>query len=206
MKYDFLKAAFASVFIFCSTANASVIDVDFSVLYETGKFNEVQVQKSTYLNVIDDVLTLEQNSWYYVNLFDAIGIHSLDSEGTILSFDFMTTGSAEISGFQASNSIIPLYNNAFNLIGTQSWAIESISYTSMGEWGHFDIDLGSYFIVDVTNIMFINVCDDCLCLDVTASFKNMTISNPSITDIPEPTTVALFALAAFGLASRRVKR
>ena len=203
MNFKFLKATFASLLILTSTANAGIIEVDFTALDEAGDFNEVVKQNEGTINVVDDVLTLSTNSWFSVDLIDAIGVNSLNFDNTILSFDFMTTGTAEISGIATSNTDLISSKNTFNLLGTQDWwGLDTITYNDINNWVHFDINLSDYMSGDFSKLMFVNDCDFCLG-DVTTSFKNMTLTS---SQIPEPTTLALFALAAFGLTSRKVKK
>ena len=99
MKLKFLKAAFTSIVIISSSiANAGIVnqwDVDFTALDDAGKFNVFYAQDTTAMSVDNDILTLEKNSWYYLNLSDAIGENSLDFSNTRLSFDFMTSGTPQ---------------------------------------------------------------------------------------------------------------
>ena len=207
MNFKFLKATFASLVILTSTANAGVIDIDFTALDESGSFNVASSPSTGSLSVIDDVLTLSANAWFYVDLSDAIGIDSLDFDNTTLSFDFMTNGISEIGGLAPTNSGQADWQKTFNLVGTQdNWGNIDIDYTDINEWVTFDINLGDFFSGDFSNIMFANDCDYCTDSNIEVSFKNMSISSPSIAEVPEPTILALFAFAAFGLASRRVKK
>lgn len=203
MSIKFLKATFASLIILTSTANAGVIDLDFTALNDTGSFIVADSPSTGAMSVIDDVLTLSANAWFYVNLSDAIGIDSLDYKNTTLSFDFMTNGTAEISGISPSDATRSNWLKTFNLVGTEDWSVTSINYTDINEWVTFDINLGDYFLGDFSTIMFANDCDACADSNITASFKNMSLSSTGISEVPEPTTIALFALAALGLASRR---
>lgn len=204
MKYDFLKAAFASVFIFCSAANASVIDVDFTALDEANAVQALTWQNMGSFSVDDDVLNLGSNSWFYIELSDIIGDNSLDFNNTILSFDFLANGIPEIAAISptAIGGSGLDYQNTFHLLGTQDWGKYEMDYTAIDEWVHFDIDLGKYSQGDnFTRILFINDCDFCSSTNITTSYKNMTI-----TQVPESSVLALFVIGAFGIASRRVKK
>tara|TARA_R110001599_G_scaffold210060_1_gene407314 strand:- start:300 stop:962 length:663 start_codon:yes stop_codon:yes gene_type:complete len=220
MKFTFLKAIFTSAIILSSTlANAGIInqwDVDFAALNNDGKFNAATIQKSTSFAVNGDVLTLNHNSWYYVNLADAIGVSSLDLGllDTTLSFDFMTSGTPEISGVQISDVSHHDITGAFNLIGTQNWGLKNFSYSDIGQWVTFEINLSDYFSNDTSTkafstLMFINDCDNCSNSNIDVSFRNMSITQSSdqlAAQVPEPTTLAIFALGVIGLASRRFKK
>jgi hypothetical protein len=216
MKFTFLKAIFTSAIILGSTlANAGIInqwDVDFAALNNDGKFNAATNQVSTSFAVNGDVLTLNQNSWYYVNLADAIGVSSLELGliDTTLSFDFMTSGTPEISGVQISDVTKHDASGAFNLIGSQNWwGLDSFSYTDIGQWVTFEINLSDYLSRDFSTLMFINDCDNCSNSNIDVSFRNMSITQSSdqlAAQVPEPTTLAIFALGVIGLASRRFKK
>ena len=59
--------------------------------------------------------------------------------------------------------------------------------------------------------MFINDCDNCSNSNsnIDVSFRNMSITQSSdqlAAQVPEPTTLAIFALGVIGLASRRFKK
>ena len=201
MNFKFLKATFASLVILTSTANAGVID--FTALDDANNFNSVLTQDGGSLSVTDGILTLNANSWFSVDLIDVVGVDSLDFANTIMSFDFMSTGTPDISGIATSNLNTPRSKKSFNLDGTQDWGLDSFAYTDFNEWVHFEINLGDYIDGDFSTLMFINDCDKCSGEDILVSFKDMTLT-PS--QIPEPNTLALFALATFGLVSRRVKK
>ena len=51
------------------------------------------------------------------------------------------------------------------------------------------------------NILFINDCDSGAC----ASDSKLSFSNVSIKSIPEPASIAIFALGLFGMAATRRK-
>jgi hypothetical protein len=218
MKFTFLKTAFISLIIFSGNlANAGVInqwDIDFTAQNAAGKFKITDKQGATSMSVIGDVLTLNKNSWYYLNLSDAIGETSLDLDliDTILSFDFITSGIPEISGIQISDVTEASSKNAFNLIGTQNWGLDNFSYNDINQWVHFDINLSDYLNGSFSNIMFINDCDNCLSSNVDVSFRNMTLTQASAlppaapATVPEPSTLAIFALGMIGLVSRRFKK
>ncbi len=195
------------IIIASSVANAGIIeqwDVDFTIDNFKDADNSQSFENSP-LSVVDDVLTLSGNSWYYLDLADAIGQNSLNiddnSSEFVLSFDFMTLGTQEIGGIQLSNSTQADISAAFNLVGTQSWAIEAVSYENLGSWSHFDITLDDYLSGSFNKLMFINDCDKDACTPANVSFKNMTISK-----VPEPSTLAIFALGMIGFASRRFKK
>lgn len=217
MKFTFFKAIFTSAIILSSTlANAGIInqwDVDFVALDNDGKFNAATTQLSTSYVVNGDVLTLNQNSWYYLNLSDAIGVSMLElgTIDTTLSFDFMTTGTPEIGGVQISNVTKHDSGGAFNLIGTQNWGLNNFSYSDIGQWVTFEINLSDYLSRDFSTLMFINDCDNCSNSNIDLSFRNMSITQSSdqsaaIAQVPEPTTLAIFALGVIGFASRRFKK
>ena len=201
MNFKFLKATFASLLILTSTANAGVIDIDFTALAAAGDINSVKNQDVGSYDVVDDILTLGTNSWFSIDILDIVGDNSIDYANTVLSFDFLTTGTAEIAGVAASAIKYADIHKSLNLIGTDNWGIQDIEYTDVNEWVHFDISLDEYMTGDFSKIVFINDCDNCDGLDITASFKNM-----SIVDVPEPATLAIFALGLLGLVSRRVKK
>lgn len=205
MKLKFLKATLASLVLACTSVSATVIDIDFTALNDAGQFNTVANQSKGSMSVVNDILTLHTNAWFSVDLIDAAGVSSLNYEDTILSFDFLATGISEIAGISTATSadIANLgWSNAFKILGTQNWGKFELDYTTLNDWVHFDINLGQYSSGDsFTKILFANDCDACSGLDIDVSFKNMTL-----TQVPEPTTMALFALATFGLVSRRVKK
>jgi hypothetical protein len=219
MKFNFFKAAFTSLIIFSSNlANAGIInqwDIDFATLETAGNFNVNSGQGATSMTVTadpigGDFLTLMQNSWYYLNLSDAIGENSLDLDliDTTLSFDFKTSGTPEIGGIQISIGTNAAYSpGAFNLIGTQNWGLDNFSYdnTDIGSWVHFDINLSDALNGNFSNIMFINDCDNCSNSNVNVSFRNMTLTQVQV-PVPEPSILAIFALGLMGLASRRFKK
>ncbi|TYK64763.1 PEP-CTERM sorting domain-containing protein [Colwellia echini] len=205
MKFKFLKAAFTGLILISSgMVNAGIVnqwDVDFTALNEADAFHVFDLKPTTSIDVVGGTLTLNHNSWYYFNLRDVTGDYSLDFNNTILSFDFMTTGTPDIGGVQTSRSQGPDRGNIFNLIGTQQdWGLTTYSYDDINEWVHFEINLGQYLDGVFSRLMFINDCDGCVSTN-TASFKNMTI-----TQVPEPTTVAIFAFAVLGLASRKLNK
>ena len=217
MKFTFLKAIFTSAIILSgSLANAGIInqwDIDFTALNNDGKFNAATSQLSSSFDVNGDVLTLNHNSWYYLNLVDAIGVNMLElgTIDTTLTFDFMTSGTPEIGGIQISDVTKHDASGAFNLIGTQSWGFNNFSYSDIGQWVTFEINLSDYLARDFSTLMFINDCDDCSNSNINASFRNMSITQSSnqsgaVAQVPEPTTLAIFALGVIGLASRRFKK
>lgn len=215
MKFTFLKAIFTSAIILSSTiANAGVInhwDIDFATLNSNGDFNAATSQVSTSFTVNGDVLTLNQNSWYYVNLADAIGVSSLELGiiDTTLTFDFMTSGVPEIGGVQISDVTKHDSSGAFNLVGTQNWGLNNFSYTNVGQWATFEINLSDFLSRDFSTLMFINDCDNCSNSNIDLSFRNMSITQSSSqmgAQVPEPATLAILALGIIGLASRRFKK
>lgn len=208
MQFTFLKAAFISMIIIGSNvANAGIIeqwDVDFT----ESNFKDADPSQSfenSPVTVFDNVLTLSGNSWYYLDLTDAIGQSSINiddnSSEFVLSFDFMTLGTQEIGGIQLSSSIKADVSATFNLVGTQSWAIEDVSYEDLGNWSSFEIKLDDYLSGSFNKIMFINDCDKNCSTPADVSFRNM-----QMTKVSEPSTLAILAFGIMGLVSRRFKK
>jgi len=206
MNFKFLKAAFTSLII-VSSSIASAAVVDFSALNESDSFNAATNQTVGSFSVIDDILTLDHNSWFYIDVNDVIRDSSVDFSNTTLSFDFMASGTPEIGGIQVSNSTRSRNTNIFNLVGTQGLGINDFSYDTVNDWVHFDIDLSDFLTGTFSRITFINDCDNCAGLDVDVSFRNLTFTNlTESTSIPEPSTLAIFALGLFGFAARKMNK
>ncbi len=101
-----------------------------------------------------------------------------------------------------------------SLSGTDGFGATSLSF-NFGQWYHFDVKINSgeinYFLdgnniasqvtgnVDLYSMDYIGFSS----WRANGSFDNLTISS---TSVPEPTTLAIFALGMFGLASRRFKK
>ena len=199
MNFKFLKAAFTSLIIVSSSIVSAAV-VDFTALQEADQFN-FTTQGPSSLSITDDVLTLNHNSWYSIDLIDALGENSLDFSDTLLSFDFLTTGTPEIGGIQLGDS------SAFNLIGTQRFGSTAFSYDAINQWVNFEINLSDFLTGSFSTITFINDCDNCAGLDIDVSFRDLTLTSlTESTSIPEPSTLAIFALGLFGFAVRKMNK
>ena len=221
MKVKFLNAAIAALIMAVSgAANAGLInqwDIDFVDLNNNNKFTTVRNQNQSGSKLDADAprlgtkLWLNHNSWFSLDLFDAIGVSSLSLNeqysDIILSFDFNVNGAApEIAGIQVSIKARPSRRNGFNLGGRHSWGIKDIEYDSDGSaWQRFNINLDQYLTGSFSKLIFINDCDARKHCgegkEATVLYRNMQISQ-----VPEPSTLAIFALGLLGLTLRRMKK
>ncbi|QJR79940.1 PEP-CTERM sorting domain-containing protein [Alteromonas pelagimontana] len=161
-----------------------------------------------------EVLSLTENTWVGVNLADAFGISALnpikDQNDYVLNFDFKMKGASdsaysEIAGIWLADYSKSVQDNdssrTFELAGTQTFGLQDFNYTNSGTWQTFSIMLGEFTSGNITDVIFINDCDNRNgCGDMNVSFKGVSIS-----EVSEPTAMAL-ALFGIGLIGWRTRR
>lgn len=120
-------------------------------------------------------LDISGNTWLQVPIDYTV------TPNTVLKFDFRSTQRGEIHGigFDTDNSYAatPDKTNGFKLYGTESWGTSGNSYTNVGNWQSFEINLGQYQNLAGTNfkqLSFIND-QDVINPTATSSFKDIQI-------------------------------
>jgi len=78
---------------------------------------------------------------------------------TVLEFDFRSTIEAEVSGigFDTDNGITD--SRTFEIFGTQNWGIQAFNNYdthTLGDWVHYEIDVGSFYTGNFTRLIFAN--------------------------------------------------
>ena len=226
MKYSFLKSVAAALIISVSgLANASLI---FS--------NEDLISAGDDLIIQDHVNDMQWGNWSYtkgasVNNF--LSNSAFANKGFRLATQqdlellFNTAGAAKIDydgSWQvspaeeaANKSAIRLLNSFTNHSITDNWAD-----TSGNKWIHSFYDNGidnnsvgfvrfnSEYrgVIDIYSRNFTNR-DSTYSQNATSAWSMMLVRNGSVSDVssvPEPSTLAIFALGIMGLASRRFKK
>ena len=206
-----IKSSVLSLALIVSTANAGLIeqwDFDFEALNNAGSIKSTGAQNyGSIFSATTNELVLSNNAWYYLSLNDAIGYSTLDENSSsanfVLSFDLSFTGNmTEVGGLQFSTSVNPIFDQTFNIFGTQTWGRREFAYSGTGVQ-HFEMNLRELLTTNIgfKNILFINDCDSAAC----ASDNKLSFSNVSIKSIPEPASIAIFALGLFGMAATRRK-
>ncbi len=219
MKQKFFNGALLSLLCFLSSVSQAGIiqqwDLNMSELKTdfigSAKQNDQNSKMGAGLTPNGSKAWLHEDSWFYLNLADAIGLPSLSLDALasdlILSFDFLVkNGSPEIAGIQVSDKTKQHQARAFNLVGTQSWGIRDIEYdVAQAGWQHFDINLSQYTSGSFSKIMFINDCDaNNGCGGTKALFRNMSLAQ--VSNVAEPASLAFLAVALFGLAAIRSRK
>ncbi|MEP4890445.1 MAG: M12 family metallo-peptidase [Aliiglaciecola sp.] len=113
-------------------------------------------------------ITLEGNRWIKVSLN-----HVIQSD-TVIEFDFLSTSLGEIHGIGLDNDNKMEEARTFSLAGSQTWGLNSTSYTEFGEVQHISIPVGQFY---TGNIEFIYFAMD---NDVEDSTANGTYSNVTV--------------------------
>jgi len=188
MNIKMLKAALAGLVLSVSGfANAGLINIDFSTLTQNtqhASFDGVQfsliggVDSSGNPYVTDGAIHNSNNSWYPTS--------------QILQFSFANL----------------LENIAFNVDNYGSgngsfWTAFSADNVAL-ETGSFSSG-GGLFALTATNVSYLQFNNNYA--NYSWNFGVLSFSASEVSrDVPEPSTLAIFALGIFGLASRRFKK
>ena len=204
MKFKLLKTVFLGVILsvswFGNIANAGII---FQDDFENG-FSSDWLTTGTSL-IIDDPLETDKALTFPFTTSGynaSISLTGLSFGDYTFSFDYLGT----CGGQDCGGSIRTEIDNAYKgYIGSHTGHNGYLSNLLMdtGGWGDYEdtfIGVSSslfFSFQDWTGAARGNTPRD-------AFFDNIVITN--VTDVPEPTTLAIFALGLMGLASRRFKK
>jgi hypothetical protein len=211
MRNKFLNIAFASVlFVVTSVANAGIITLNNSTEIEVLSLNESFTAFYNYGNASSNT-NFEQEATAVMFLAESNGELALI---TLLDAAKSASGASHgkryadlaISDFNPANVLLVDDSNESNINGF-SWAWFACCTDGMvyqiEDTDNFDIDLTFSNVTGLTDFKFLSFGTELLEINVQQS---LSIQSGSVTTVPEPTTLAIFALAMFGLVSRRIKR
>lgn len=214
MKFSIKAAALVTTLFAAFSSNADVIST-YDIDFQTAALEAHQQSGGNATVFANGALNLRENAWVTLNLFDTLGISELDlDEGSTaynFSFDMRVVPGAnnnydtEIAGLWFADFSGGEQNNdpdrTFNLFGTQNFGIQDIVYSDAPRWESFSINLDDYFSGIVTDIVFINDCDEVSgCGNVRTRFRNATV-----TQVSEPGAMSLILLG-MGLMGWRARR
>ncbi|MFA3791766.1 M12 family metallo-peptidase [Aliiglaciecola sp. SL4] len=129
---------------------------------------------------IDDAgssITLQGNRWIKVSLNYEI------QPDTVLEFDFISTSLGEIHGIGLDNDNHMEEARTFSLAGSQTWGINSTSYTELGEVQHISIPVGQFYTGNVQYLYFV-MDNDVENSTANGTYSNVTVYNSADDDAP----------------------
>jgi len=212
MTVKFIQSTFAWLII---SAGFSVNTTNAGVIYSNDFESGVAEGFSNFTGVVE-----APNGESYIGhlIFDATSLLTLDdiSSASKITIDFDIYGLRSLDGidngdnfefFVNGESLFVDYYGHYDdeLIGPSTGELVSHDYYTFGH-GHFHGGASTYHY----SVSFLNTNDT-----VSFGFKANTnqgwvdeafgIDNVVVTSVPEPSTLAILALAVLGLASRKVK-
>ncbi len=197
-----LKLSFILLFFVSAFASAAIIPVDLNGVISG--YDPVQDNSGNNHAVtgIPPELQLIGNSWKKLE-----GRFEVDSDSVII-FQFKSNLVGEIHGlgFDTNNSLNYQGQNFFQIAGTQVFGNQDFNtYSNVGEWTTYSIDVGRYFTGIFSNIFFA-ADNDAEVNSVDSFFRFVDISNAGITtSVSEPESLVL-AILGLSLMLIRAKR
>lgn len=157
-----------------STQDLTVTDIEITDLSQLDSYAGQDVNPTESL--ITDGFTLDGNSWKSVS-----GAFTITTD-TILEFEFRSVSEGEIHGigFDFDNTLSGA--QTIQLYGTQSFGVGGATYTDIGNFQSFSLNVSDFLGTGVFDrIFFVN--DDDANSSANSSFRNIRIVEPSGTSI-----------------------
>ncbi|WP_259366372.1 MULTISPECIES: PEP-CTERM sorting domain-containing protein [unclassified Colwellia] len=199
MKFKFLNVTLAVLIIsICSSANAGLIQLaDFDVSATTIDFSDATLNSSTYTNGIFSITGGNiTNNTINTSIFGLNYSTQTNSNPGVFRLDFSSFISAIGMNVHYNSSDVSLRLFDINDVLLESSLSSPTQYSTIS--GFVGLNTGAnniaYALIDVPGR--VNIHD--LYMD--------NVVYQRVTDVPEPSTLAIFALGMMGLASRRFKK
>jgi len=217
MKFKFLKSIFCALgLLICNLANAGLIEVDYEGI--AGADTAITFDTNTGLEWLDltetngisysNMLTLlgsgqQYEGWRYANygevaaIFDYFSLRSYANGGHAL-----VQGSTEdiaIESFtQLFGDTVGEYGNYYGVLGI---LVDDLATPVARRGVYISGGINGTYTYNQTSI---NACCSHLATDIRMYFGSYLVRDAQ--SVPEPSTLAIFALGVIGLASRRFKK
>nr|WP_277603589.1 M12 family metallo-peptidase [Bowmanella dokdonensis] len=140
-------------------------------------FNDTEIlsyaggqDKTGSVHILEDgnVLRLQGNLWKAISLYTQI------DKDSVLSFDFMSDSKGELHGLGFDNDDKETADKIFTLYGTQRYGNQTYSYTTPGQYQHFEIPVGQFY-TGTFNKLFFMMDHDVSNPTGVSYFKNISI-------------------------------
>ncbi|MEP7703450.1 PEP-CTERM sorting domain-containing protein [Paraglaciecola sp. 25GB23A] len=193
MKFKFLKMAFAGLVLGVSSfANSALI-----LLVDLTVENQLTISATSGLSLAT-VSGSDNVGFSLMDLLGSPGFIGTLVSGSLTSANQTSDGSPILSNFGGSNNL-----NVWSFTGDQFMTFTAGSLAFSGQ-----------VITNVDAATYANLLAGQISGDVLAPFDNLIVTDESqasligtwqrvVQDVPEPSTLAIFALGLMGLASRR---
>lgn len=189
---------------FSLSANATFITFDAN---DISPYGGPQADTGGF-NIFDGGNGLEVFGNYWVDL-DLTNFLPID--GSILTFEFMTTNVGEVHGigFDDNDVLGPGGSGfGFQFGGTQSWGMADYKQTLVANtWYSFEIDLSAFDMSSFDRMVFI--ADSDRFEDTDSFFRNVNFELPQNSQssaVNAPTTLGLFSMMLIGVALVKRRR